>query len=213
MARASSMPPRLFQYRRRDPADRDDLPLGKRSCAVLVEIAVVAGVMWLCAPGDGRGRSASDLGVDSESDVAAPPSQGDAPGDYLEHSPILLLPIVISVSRIRRARRRASHDVSEALNAIDFNTINLFLLMLGALLHWTPARLLTAFREATPSGVGNAPAVPVLRGHLRRDDGHAAFGRDRDVFVRASSPTCTQRSSSCIRRRSACSCRPAAPSG
>ena len=62
--------------------------------AVVVEIVVVGAVMWLYAPGDGRGRSAAALGVDlgpAEPPPVAPPTQ---PGEWLEHSPVLILPVV-----------------------------------------------------------------------------------------------------------------------
>src|SRR5262245_31988968 len=74
MARASSMPPRLFQLAGEIPLTATIFRWESAVC-VIVEIAVVAGVMWLCAPGDGRGRSAADLGIDLSAGVAAPPAK------------------------------------------------------------------------------------------------------------------------------------------
>ena len=50
------------------------------------------------------------------------------------------------------------------LNALDFNSINLFLLTLGALLHWTPASLMRAVRHATPAVWGVLLQFPFYAG-------------------------------------------------
>ena len=57
----------------------------------------------------------------------------------------------------------------DGLSALNVNTINLAFLMLGVVLHGTPARLMRAVRDATPATWGVHPAVSVLRGH-RGDD-------------------------------------------
>jgi short-chain fatty acids transporter len=57
-----------------------------------------------------------------------------------------------------------SSSLSNALNALDFNNINLFLLMLGALLHWTPASLMRAVRDATPATWGVLLQYPFYAG-------------------------------------------------
>jgi short-chain fatty acids transporter len=189
MARASSMPPRLFQIAGEIPLTETIFRWESVLC-VVVEIAVVAVVMWLCAPGDGRGRSAADLGIDLSASVATQPSRATRPGDYLEHSPILLLPIVIiGFTYLVHTLAVRSSNLSETLNAIDFNTMNLFLLMLGALLHWTPVRFLSAFRDATPPVWGMLLQFPFYAGIFGVMTGTQLSDSIAHLFVRASSPT------------------------
>ena len=59
-------------------------------------------------------------------------------------------------------------QAGEPLNAINLNIVNLTFLLLGFLLHKTPARLMHAVQGATPGRLGRHPPVPVLcrhRGH------------------------------------------------
>jgi len=188
MARASSMPPQLFQIAGEIPLTATIFRWQSIVC-VLVEIAVVGALMWLSAPADGRGRSASDLGIDLRPTTAEIP-RATRPGEYFEHSPLLLMPIVILgfVYVARTLFARAS-SLSEALNAIDFNTINLFLLMLGALLHWTPARLLAAFRDATPAVWGMLLQFPFYAGIFGVMTTTRLSDAIANLFVRTSSPT------------------------
>ncbi|HEY7285445.1 MAG TPA: TIGR00366 family protein [Vicinamibacterales bacterium] len=189
MARASSMPPRLFQIAGEIPLTATIFRWQSAVC-VIVEIGVVAGVMWLCAPGDGRGRSAADLGIDLSAGVTATPVKAMRPGEYLEHSPVLLLPIVIiGFTYVVHTLVVRASSLSEALNSIDFNTINLFLLMLGAALHWTPARFLSAFREATPPVWGMLLQFPFYAGIFGVMTGTQLSDAIAHLFVRTSSPT------------------------
>ncbi len=50
------------------------------------------------------------------------------------------------------------------LDAVNLDTINLGFLLLGALLHWTPARLMRAFRDATPTTWGVLLQFPFYAG-------------------------------------------------
>jgi short-chain fatty acids transporter len=189
MARASSMPERLFQIAGEIPLTETIFRWESVVC-VIVEMAVVGFVMWLYAPGDGRGRSAADLGIDLGPAEAPPPSPPKQPGERLEHSPILILPIVAIgfVYLVQTIVARAS-NIQEALNALDFNNINLFLLMLGALFHWTPARLMRAFREATPATWGMLLQFPFYAGIFGIMTGTALSDAIADFFVRTSSAT------------------------
>ncbi len=131
--------------------------------SVLVEIAVVTTVVYLYAPAAGRARSAADLGIDlglSPLDAPAPEKKG-TPGEWLEHSPLLnLLFGAVAVGYLAGYFRAAPSVVQ----AITLNTINLALLTAGFLLHGTPARLMRAVREATPSVWGVILQFPLYAG-------------------------------------------------
>src|SRR5580765_4055434 len=60
--------------------------------AVAVEIVVVVGVMWLATPPAGRGKTAKDLGIDlgERRTTNDEPRTTPTPGQYLEHSPVLM---------------------------------------------------------------------------------------------------------------------------
>src|SRR4029453_18154008 len=71
--------------------------------SVLVEVVVVTLVMWLATPPLGQGKTAKDLGIDlgpthgsapTPFVVGADPRVRPAPGQWLEHSPLLMWLIV-----------------------------------------------------------------------------------------------------------------------
>jgi short-chain fatty acids transporter len=188
MARASSMPRSLYEIAGEIPLTETIFRWESLVC-VIVEMVVVGALMWSCAPGDGMGRSAADLGVDLGTPEPAP-LQPKQPGERLEHSPVLLLTIVVLgfVYLARTVTARVS-NLSETLNALDFNNINLFLLLLGALLHRTPARLMRAFREATPAIWGMLLQFPFYAGIFGIMTGTLLSDAIAALFVRASSAT------------------------
>jgi short-chain fatty acids transporter len=189
MARASSMPPRLFEIAGEIPLT-ETIFRWESLAAVAVEIVVVGFVMWLYAPGDGRGRSAADLGIDLG--PAEPPSLSGPtqPGERLDHSPVLLIPVVLLgfVYLGNNIAARAS-TFTGALNALDFNNINMALLMLGALFHWTPARLMRAFRDATPATWGMLLQFPFYAGIFGVMTGTRLSDEMAGFFVRTSNAT------------------------
>jgi short-chain fatty acids transporter len=131
--------------------------------SVAVEIVVVTAVVFLSAPGEGRARTAADLGIDlgpSPLD-APPPPKRSVPGEWLEHAPVLnLLFAAASAAYLAGYFRRAPSVVS----AITLDVINLTLLTLGFVLHGTPARLMRAVREATPAVWGVLLQFPFYAG-------------------------------------------------
>jgi short-chain fatty acids transporter len=131
--------------------------------AVLVEIAVVLAVVWAYTPPPGRAKTARDLGVDlgTQAGPIERPVAPGRPGEWLEQSPILVLLVVALgfvylASYVRAAPR--------AIDAINLDTINLAFLMLGCLLHGTPARLMAAVRDATPATWGVILQFPFYAG-------------------------------------------------
>jgi short-chain fatty acids transporter len=115
--------------------------------SVAIEIVVVTIVMWLAAPSEHSARDAATLGItlDDRDPPETPPA---TPGEKIEHSPVLTIAIV-ALAAAYLARTFAG-----GLTTLTVNTINLALLCVGMLLHWTPARLMRAVREAVPATWG-----------------------------------------------------------
>jgi short-chain fatty acids transporter len=118
--------------------------------------------MWLATPPAGRGRTASDMGVDlGEGELAPPVARNRTPGAWLEQSPILTwLVVAIGVTYLVRYFLQAG----EPLNAINLNILNFAFLMAGFLLHRTPARLMNAVQAATPAVWGVLLQFPFYAG-------------------------------------------------
>jgi short-chain fatty acids transporter len=77
--------------------------------------------------------------------------QSDAtrPGDWLEQSPVVTIPIVAVLAV---AIARTLHDSPRgALAALDLNTYNLIFITLGLLLHWRPRSFSRAVADAVPA--------------------------------------------------------------
>ena len=130
--------------------------------AVIIEVVVVTLLMWLATPPAGRARTAADLGIDL---VDPEPPVIDRrqvpPGAWLEHSAILPLFIVaLGGTYLVRYFMRAP----DAINAITVDTVNLTFLLLGILLHRTPARLMHAVQAATPAVWGVVLQFPFYAG-------------------------------------------------
>jgi short-chain fatty acids transporter len=131
--------------------------------SVAVEIAVVTLVVRLVTPPPHRAKTAAQLGVDlgKRPDQDEKPAGPRAPGEWLEHSPIPnLLVAALGLAYLVRVFAAAP----DVLNAVSLNTINLAFLALGFLLHWTPARLMRAVREATPAVWGVLLQFPFYAG-------------------------------------------------
>ncbi len=130
--------------------------------AVVIEIAIVTLVMWLAAPVAARARTAADLGIDlTERQVPEPAGGQVPPGAWLEHS--MLLPVFVVAlggTYLVRYFLNAPH----AINAITLDTVNLSFLLLGILLHRTPARLMHAVQAATPAVWGILLQFPFYAG-------------------------------------------------
>jgi short-chain fatty acids transporter len=135
--------------------------------AVGIEIAVVVLVMYLATPPAGRGKTARDLGIElgerrtTNQEPRTAPTEKLTPGQYLEHSPLLMWLIVL-LGAAYLARYFAQS--AEPLNALNLNILNLAFLLLGFLLHGTPARLMRAVQEATPAIWGVILQFPFYAG-------------------------------------------------
>ncbi|MFO0756045.1 MAG: TIGR00366 family protein [Byssovorax sp.] len=132
--------------------------------SVVIEVTLVTLVVYLYAPTGARARTASDLGIDlgpSPLDAAPPAPKSSSPGEWLEHQRILnVLFFAVSSAYLVAYFAKAPSVVQ----AITLNTINLALLTVGFLLHGTPARLMRAVKEATPSVWGVILQFPFYAG-------------------------------------------------
>ena len=165
----------------------DTIFLWQSLVSVLVEIVVVTLVMWLATPPAGRARTASDLGIDlTEREPAAPASANVPPGAWLEHSTILpIVVVVLGGAYLVRYFSRAP----EALNAINLDIVNLSFLLLGFLLHRTPARLMRAVQDATPAVWGVLLQFPFYAGIAAIITSTHLSEQLADLFVSLSTPT------------------------
>jgi short-chain fatty acids transporter len=154
--------------------------------SVAIEIALVGVVVAAYTPPPGRARTAAMLGVELRPLVESEPRRATplGPGERLEHSPvpsmaIFALGAAYLVLYVARAR--------DVVSAINLNTINLAFLMLGVLLHWTPARLMGAVRDATPATWGVVLQFPFYAGIAGMITETALNERIARVFVGLSS--------------------------
>jgi short-chain fatty acids transporter len=155
--------------------------------SVVIEIVIVTAVMWLATPPAGRGRTAADLGIDlGEREGAPPPTATNImPGQWLEHSSILTL-FVVAIGGWYLFRYFS--QAPDPLNAINLNTLILTLLVVGFLLHRTPARLMYAVQSATPAVWGVILQFPFYAGIAGIITGTHLSQQLADLFVEISTP-------------------------
>jgi short-chain fatty acids transporter len=154
--------------------------------AVAVEIAVVVGVMWLATPPAGRGKTAEDLGIDlGEFRIQNSEFRIPTPGEWLEHSPILMW-LTVLLGGVYLVRYFA--QASDPLNALNLNILNLAFLLIGFLLHGTPARLMRAVQDATPAVWGVILQFPFYAGIAGVITATHLNERVASLFVSVSTP-------------------------
>jgi short-chain fatty acids transporter len=167
---------------------RHTIFLWQSLASVAVEMLVVVFVMWLATPPPNKAKTAAALGVDLDEgeSVAAPKPAGSIPpGAWLEHAPLLNILIVAmgAVFVVRYFGRAA-----EPLNALSVNIINFIFLMIGILLHRTPARLMHAVAKATPAVWGVVLQFPFYAGIAAIITTTHLNERLANAFVSISSP-------------------------
>jgi short-chain fatty acids transporter len=155
--------------------------------SVAIEIAVVVTVMWLATPPATRARTASDLGIElGDQEFVAPPAIGQpAPGQWLEHSPLLTM-VIAAMGLAYLARYFAA--AADPLNALTLNIVNFGFLLAGLLLHGTPARLMHAVQRATPAVWGVILQFPFYAGITGIITSSHLNDRLADAFVSVSTP-------------------------
>ena len=149
---------------------RDTIFLWQSLASVLVEIVIVCTVMWLATPPASKAKTAAMLGInlgppfdaaDDASAVRRAQVKRLPPGAWFEHSPILSVILVLmgGLYIVRYFGRSA-----EPLNAITINILNFTFLIVGVLLHRTPARLMHAVQGAVPAVWGVVLQFPFYAG-------------------------------------------------
>jgi short-chain fatty acids transporter len=117
-------------------------------CAVLLVLSVV--IAFFTAPGADHARSAEELGVDPV-DRLAPEATSTRPGEWLEHSPVItVLILLLAVGYFGRLFA----TTNPILAISNLNTYNLLFLMIGLALHWRPRSFLRAVAAAVPATTG-----------------------------------------------------------
>jgi len=172
---------------------RHTIFLWQSMVCVVTEILVVTLVMWLATPPAGRGKTAGDLGIalgeprggESHENTQTRHSAKVAPGQWLEHSPILTWAIV-AIGGTYLVRYFAQAD--EPLNALNLNILNLAFLLAGFLLHHTPARLMRAVQDATPAVWGIILQFPFYAGIAGIITATHLNERVANLFVSVSTP-------------------------
>ena len=155
---------------------------------MLIEVVIVTAVMWLATPPAFRAKTAADLGVDlGTSEVSDPVVPGTIPpGAWLEHSPLLTW-MIVALGAAYLVRYFAA--AGEPLNALNLNIVNLIFLLVGFLLHGTPARLMHAVQTATPAVWGVILQFPFYAGIAGVITSTHLNEKLADLFVRVSTPT------------------------
>jgi short-chain fatty acids transporter len=139
--------------------------------ATLIVYVVGVGMAWFVAPGEGNARTAEDIGIELRPLIgrgsAYNGKQGNGqkqearrPGDWLEHSPVFSLLIVL-LGAVYLVRYFSGKNF---FNALDLNTVNLVLFLLAMLLHWRPARMARAVRDGAPAAAGVLLQFPLYGG-------------------------------------------------
>lgn len=90
-----------------------------------------------------------------EEEFAAPPKPKDAtPGEWLEYSPLINIVVAVLFAGLFLFKYFSDPGPANVagyqvvLGRVNLDTVNFIFLMLGVLLHWTPASLLKAAKEA-----------------------------------------------------------------
>lgn len=148
-ANPASLPPSILAITGVIPFT-ETIFLWQSGVMLLALILVSLVIAYMTAPSAASARDAKDCGVDVS--FTAPARLAPTrPGEWLEHSPLLIILLVLL------AGGWLVHEFSTkpAILAISgLNTYNLLFLMLGALLHWRPRSFLDAVARAVPTTTG-----------------------------------------------------------
>lgn len=178
---------------------RHTIFLWQSFASVAIEIAVVTTVMYFATPPPSRAKTARDLGIvlepapepeepgtpNAERRTPNAEREGLPPGQRLEHSRTLTFGIVALGGAYLA---RYFWQAGEPLNAITLNILNLTFLLVGFLLHATPARLMRAVQAATPAVWGVILQFPFYAGIAGVITGTHLSRQIADAFVSVSTP-------------------------
>ena len=140
---------------------KDTIFLWQSFLSVFVEVVIVACVIWLITP-TREIRTAKQLGIKIDVDLGFKKEEkASTVGEWLERKPYLNL-IIFAFGFWYLYKHFSSAE--SAASAVTLNIINFTFLILGFLFHWTPARLMSAVRDATPAVWGVILQFPFYAG-------------------------------------------------
>jgi len=117
--------------------------------AILIAVSITIAVS--SAPGPEQAVTAEALGIDVTAGETAVAERRIQPGEWLEHSPVLTVLIVL-LSAGWLVQEFSRQPAIVAISSL--NTYNFLFLALGMLLHWRPRRFLDAVTRAVPATSG-----------------------------------------------------------
>jgi short-chain fatty acids transporter len=117
--------------------------------AVLLVISVAIAI-W-SAPGPNTAVTAEAMGIETARQDAIEVSSPRQPGEWLEHSPVLTVLLVLLAAGWVINEFARQHWMIAISN---LNTYNFMFIMLGLLLHWRPKRFLAAVIKSVPATSG-----------------------------------------------------------
>lgn len=148
-ANAASLPPSILSITGVIPFT-ETIFLWQSGVVLLALIVVSLIVAYVTAPSAASARTAEDCGIDP-SFTAPPTPKPTRPGEWLEHSPLLIL-VMVALAGGWLYNEFATKPAIQAISGL--NTYNLLFIMLGALLHWRPRSFLDAVARAVPTTTG-----------------------------------------------------------
>ncbi|WP_412778721.1 short-chain fatty acid transporter [Bordetella ansorpii] len=148
-ANPASLPPSILAITGVIPFT-ETIFLWQSGLMLLVLVIVSWLISYLTAPSAASARDAKDCGIDP-SFTAPPVSKPTRPGEWLEHSPFLIL-VLVALAAGWLIQEFSTKPAILAISGL--NTYNLIFIMVGALLHWRPRSFLDAVARAVPTTTG-----------------------------------------------------------
>lgn len=174
----ASLPPALRSISGVIPLSRT-LFTWQNGVAIVVIAAVSLVVAYISAPTGARVRT---LKLDKQAEKPADTSLVTGKLEWLETTPALTIPIV-ALGAWYLVDLLATQGIKQAL---DLNTYNFAILMLGLALHWTPRSLIKSVNAAVPSVGGVILQFPFYGGVFGLITGSPLTHKLAAAFVAAS---------------------------
>ncbi|QMV73726.1 short-chain fatty acid transporter [Comamonas piscis] len=172
-ANPASLPPSILAITGVIPFT-ETIFLWQSGVMLLVLVLISLLIAYLTAPGASSAKDAAACQVDISAE-AQPVSKPTRPGEWLEHSPLLIIFLVL-LAVGWMVEEFSSKPAIQAISGL--NTYNLIFLMVGALLHWRPRSFLDAVARAVPTTTGVLIQFPLygsiaaIMTEVRGVDGH-----------------------------------------
>lgn len=158
MTTRESIPPALLRISGVIPLT-DTIFAWQNIVTALILVCVSVSIAYFSAPPISEAKTADSFGIKFEARSLAP-AQERTPGEWLEQNGLLTVPICfIGFAYLFEIFRSKG-----PLSAIDLNTLNLFSLMLGLLLHWKPGDFKQAVTDSVPATAGILIQFPFYAG-------------------------------------------------